>query len=596
MKRKNPSESLAERVHFIQDWWNRYHWWIISFLIVLTFCLGYTGFRNYSLQQGSNRSFLDYIYLTFQLFVLESGAVAGPRSWHLEAARFLAPSIAAYTAIQAVLAIFKDQIRLFRLRFYRNHVIICGLGRKGFLLAKRLRNHGDKVVVIEINKENQYAGQCRNLGIIILNGNSQDPGILRQARTPRAKFLFGFTGDDSTNSETAVHAYEMLKKQKGHILCCFIHIKEPRLCDLLKAHSIITEKADSFRLEFVNAYDSGARVLLKEYPAFREDSSKIGPSPHFAIIGFGSMGKSLLLHAARDWKNRSSPDEKMLKVTIIDFQAANKTQILCHQYPQLDKLCDLVPLDINFEGLEFQQAEFLNSRPDIKIIYICVDDSVLALTTALSLIEKLRVHNIPVVVRTNEEAGIARILQGLETRSGFENIHTFGFIERVCRPDMILAGIHEKIAQSLHTFYLSNKPPAILSEKDIDFSIPWDDLPDPIKEINRRFADSIGNKMAVIDCHIMLLANWEAHIFEFTAKEIDLLSRMENDRWRKDMESRGWRLGEHKVLRKKRHPYLIPWDDLPDTIKQENRDIIKNLPGILADVDLQIFRAPQKSD
>ena len=108
------------------------------------------------------------------------------------------------------------------------------------------------------------------------------------------------------------------------------------------------------------------------------------------------MGKSLLLLAARDWKKQKSTSEQKLKVTVIDFRAADKLQLLCHQYPQLEKLCDLVPLDLDFEGLKFQQAGFLDAEPEIKMIYTCVDDSVLGLTTALSLIEKLRAHPLAV--------------------------------------------------------------------------------------------------------------------------------------------------------------------------------------------------------
>ena len=44
---------------------------------------------------------------------------------------------------------------LLRLRFARCHVVVCGLGRAGFKVATDCRRHGESVVIIEEESENE---------------------------------------------------------------------------------------------------------------------------------------------------------------------------------------------------------------------------------------------------------------------------------------------------------------------------------------------------------------------------------------------------------------------------------------------------------
>ena len=88
----------------------------------------------------------DEIYNTLQLFVL-NGTFTGPLNWQIEVARFLAPGVMAYTATQALIVLFQEQLRLTWLRFIvRRHVVVCGLGRMGYKVAADFRRRGETVV------------------------------------------------------------------------------------------------------------------------------------------------------------------------------------------------------------------------------------------------------------------------------------------------------------------------------------------------------------------------------------------------------------------------------------------------------------------
>jgi voltage-gated potassium channel Kch len=288
----------------IKQIWENYHWVAIAGLWLIAFVLGYIGVKKQLLAFGEARSFWDPFYRAMQLFVMEDSAItSGPAlPWELEVARFLAPVVTTYTAVAALIAIFYEKFQLFRLRFIKNHVVICGLGKKGLLLAKGFQERGDRVVVIEKNQDNSLLRQCRGQGAIVLVGNTTDMELLRRVGVHKAKYVVSVCGDDGTNAEVALHSHELVGDRKGNkVLTCFVHIVDPQLCNLLREREIMTGKVDSFRLELFNIFDNGARALLNEHPFFsKTQDSKYYP-PRLLVVGLGRMGESLVVHAARSW-------------------------------------------------------------------------------------------------------------------------------------------------------------------------------------------------------------------------------------------------------------------------------------------------------
>jgi len=61
------------------------------------------------------------------------------------------------------------------IRFYRNHVVVCGLGERGLRLAKDFSQHGYRVVVIEGVKDNNLVELCRRLNILWQSALMMEP-------------------------------------------------------------------------------------------------------------------------------------------------------------------------------------------------------------------------------------------------------------------------------------------------------------------------------------------------------------------------------------------------------------------------------------
>ncbi len=77
-------------------------------------------------------------------------------------------------------------------------MIICGGGKVGFSLAKRMSEEKHKVVLIERNSE-LCDRISKQLNIIVLNGDACEPRDLKEAQPEKADVIVAVTGDDEDN-------------------------------------------------------------------------------------------------------------------------------------------------------------------------------------------------------------------------------------------------------------------------------------------------------------------------------------------------------------------------------------------------------------
>lgn len=578
----------------LRRWLGDHKWLLIGALWVVAGALGYVGFSRHLLAIGEPSSSWDVLYLTIQLFVLQSGSVSGPVTWELQAARFLAPAMTAYTAIQALATVFHEQLKMFRLRFFRNHIVICGLGRKGWLLAKGFCEKGERVVVVERDSDNGMLRLCREHGAITLIGNATAPTLLRSARVGRAKYVISVCGGNGTNAEVAVHARELVRGRKGKALTCLAHIYDLGLCILLREREIAMAKPDEFRLELFNVFETGARVLLEEYPPFDNTAGIPGLKPHLVVVGVGRMGESIVVNAARKWSDRSDTRGERLRITLIDKEVERRKESLCLRYPQLEETCELVPRQMDVRFPEFERADFLFNDIggcNVTIIYICLDDDSLSLGAALTLRQQLGSLEIPIVVRMIHDAGLATLLPIEEDKhKSLATVHAFGLLDCTCTPDLILRGTYEILARAIHEEYVQHEREKGHTLETNPSMVPWDKLPESLKESNRRQAEGIRSKLEAIGCDIAITTDWSPQLVEFSPEEVELMAEMEHDRWVRDRLAAGWRYDRIKNLERKASPYLVPWAQLSEEIKDRDRNTVRAIPALLAKVRFQVYR------
>lgn len=580
--------------HRLSLWWRDLEWPAVVTMALLAIWLGYVGFSKNAAALAEARTPWDLFYLALQLFVLQSGAVSGPVSWQLEVARLLAPGVAGYAACKALAAILQEQVQLFRMRFLRDHVIICGLGQKGLLLAQGFRSRGEPVVVVDADAGDPLLGACRKAGAIVLSGNASDDEVLRQARVHRARYLFAFYEDDRANAEIAMRVRELVTRQRTTPLTCYIHIFDAKLHALLRAQRGALQAGQACRLEFSNIFDTAARMLLEAHPPFAAPGDTA--PPRLLVIGLGRLGESLLVRAAMDHRRRVGATGNPLPVTIVDKEVTDRLADLQLRHPWLAGACELLPVQMDVCSSEFRGGEFLFDAAGhcrATMIYICVDDDLLCLSVALDLRQRLRGCPVTIIARMAEDGGLATLLHGMQAGlNGATRLHAFALPDQVCRPALILDGTCEVMARAIHDAYVRHQQSLGQSVQTNPSMVAWEQLPDVLKESNRLQADDAARKLAAVGCGIEPLTDWDAaEAFTFSAEEVEKLSEMEHERWMEERRAKGWTYAPgRRNLQAKTSPYLVPWCELGDDIKAYDRDAVRLLPAALLGAGLQAYR------
>jgi hypothetical protein len=577
--------------------WDAARWFVIAGLFLVALVLGWIGFDINARVLGQPGSFLDNLYRSLQLFIIHSGAVASPVPWQLEIARFLAPAVAAGATLSAMVHLLGERLSGIRVRFYSNHVVVCGLGRLGSLLARSLREAGYEVVGVESDAQNGAIARRREDGVVVLMGDGTDPAMLRRAGVGRARYLFAVAGDDGRNSDIAIGAGELADGRSGSPLTCFVHVLDDKLSDLLRQVGLARRRS-GLRIEYFNVAELGASALLADHPAFDDRGNTALGSPHIIVVGLGEMGTRLIVHAARLWRSIPGTRGKKLRITAVDHQADERVAVLNERLPRLASVCQFRPVRMDLDSAEFERADFLFGRlgkSDVTGVYVCVGDDGVGLSAALHLRHRLGDRQVPIVVRTTEERGVAALLGGEGRGDTYGNLRVFRLLDLVCRPDVLLAGQNEVLARAIHENYVSNRRRERQSVETNPSTVDWEQLPESLKESNRQQATDISRKLDAIGCDIAPMTDWGVEPPAFSADEIELLACMEHDRWRKEREAAGWRLATTRDEGRKESPYLVPFEDLPADVREIDRAAVRAMPAFLAEVDFAVVRVRRGS-
>lgn len=119
--------------------------------------------------------------------------------------------------------------------------------------------------------------------------------------------------------------------------------------------------------------------------------------------------------------------------------------------------------------------------------------------------------------------------------------------------------------------------------------VEWDELPEHLRESNRAQADHIAAKLHAIGCTVRPAKDGGVQPVTFSDSEIELMAEMEHDRWVSERRADGWTTGERDPLAKTT-PYLVGWEQLPNDVKEWDREPVRRIPELLAGVGLEIRR------
>jgi Trk K+ transport system NAD-binding subunit len=155
------------------------------------------------------------LYETFKLLTLQSGLdfprgdIAGTLLF------FLTPLLGLALLFQSVLNFGRllldkgsrrEAWQVSLASTYRDHVIVCGLGRLGSRVVDQLVAAGYEPVVVEIDWSSEFVARMLDRKVPVVQGDGREPVTLRRAGIARARALVTAINDDLLNIEIALSA------------------------------------------------------------------------------------------------------------------------------------------------------------------------------------------------------------------------------------------------------------------------------------------------------------------------------------------------------------------------------------------------------
>ncbi len=600
--------------------WGRHRWQLITVTAAAAFVLGIIGVG----EDSGGASVLDRAYGALQLFSLAYIPVAAraiPPA--LQVARFLAPVIVAWAGLQAAAALFVQQVTQLRIRVaYRDHLVVCGIGRSGSSFAMSFWEKGWRVVAIDSAPAPDVVDEFRDRGIPLLVGDAAERVVLSRARVGRARWIVVTCGDDGVNAEVAVAAKAGFVRSTDARV--FVHIGDDSLCGLLEEAVLLS--SDVGRVEYFNVTRSGPQALLNAHgPIAPAESNET--EVHIVIAGGGSVGDDLAVEAARRHHlaargggagrcgsgglgerrsqaaasdtgrcGRVDATSRRLVISLVSDDASARAQRIQTLAPSFGVHSRLEATDVDPADRDLPAG---GARLGTEVVFVCCDDDATALRATLRLRRRLPI-TVPIVACTTRRASsFAELLRGGDAGL-LANVSTFELAAQVCTPATLLGGVGETIAAAFHAAYVERELAAGVDPGAPSLR-PWAELAATLRRSNHDLAADIGTKLETVDCEIERMKDWDTPVLAFSSDELAVLAPMEHDRWCGDRRRDGWEWGRVKDVEGRRHPDLVSWDELSEPVRDKDRRAVELIPQVLATyaglsvVRRSLLRVPPRS-
>ena len=153
---------------------------------------------------------------------------------------------------------------------------------------------------------------------------------------------------------------------------------------------------------------------------------------------------------------------------------------------------------------------------------------------------------------------LMRLFNGKQPLAG---VQAHDLVALGCSGEIVLHGRLDRVARGIHEAYLADQLGAGRSRGSAPALVPWEELPEGLRQANRAQADNIPIKQRTL-------------AISRSDDMIEALAIAEHRRWMAEKIVAGWR---HAALRddsRRLHPSIRPYDDLSEPDKQKDRNTV----------------------
>jgi hypothetical protein len=156
--------------------------------------------------------------------------------------------------------------------------------------------------------------------------------------------------------------------------------------------------------------------------------------------------------------------------------------------------------------------------------------------------------------------------------------------------EMLAAAAHDVFCEGLKQKGYRFGPQTDNQKKTHRSLLSYGELPEDLKEQNRQNVRDIANKLAHAG-YRMRPARSHERPFTFPNGDLEILSELEHIRWMNAKFDAGWNSAPKTDPEKKLNQALVPWAALPEEEKEKDRELVRNIPAILAKAGFAIVKS-----
>jgi hypothetical protein len=147
--------------------------------------------------------------------------------------------------------------------------------------------------------------------------------------------------------------------------------------------------------------------------------------------------------------------------------------------------------------------------------------------------------------------------------------------------ERLSAAAHEVFCETKAADGFTYGPEKSQEKKTHPLLVPYAELPDWGKESNRASVRAIPQKLAAAG-YIMIPARSNQTALGFSQSDLDKLAQLEHVTWMAAKIAAGFAYGKPTPEEPKRNENLVDWEQLDESIKRIDRNMIKGIPQILS--------------